>query len=136
MWYDYTLVAATANWLQNALSDMGHSVCGLSPSLGNILLHRINPITLLAAGCSVSLIISKCLIELEYVTDAVLLSILPYLISLCSDVHLADVTAALFNSALMCGTMLPLSIYSGKILLQVPLRSNPLAFSLLLLECS
>ncbi len=31
---------------------------------------------------------------------------------------MADVGAALFNSALICGTMLPLSIYTAKILLQ------------------
>ena len=69
------VTAATANWLQNALSDMGHSVCGLSPSLGSLLLYQINPLTLLAAGCTVSLIISKCLIELEYVS-LLLLSVL------------------------------------------------------------
>ena len=65
------VAAASTNWLQNALSDMGHSVCGLSPSLGSILLYKINPITLLAAGCSMSLIISKCLIELEYVNSVI-----------------------------------------------------------------
>ena len=36
-----------------------------------------------------------------------------------SDLHLADVAAALFISALMCGTMVPLTLYTGKILLQV-----------------
>lgn len=90
---------ATPNWLQNALSDLGQSVCGISPPLGRLLLYRVNPFSLLAVGCSLSLIISKILIELD-------------------DLHLADVAAAVFNSVLMCGTMLPLSIYSGKILLQ------------------
>ena len=37
----------------------------------------------------------------------------------CSELYLADVACTLFNSFLICGTMLPLSIYSAKILLQV-----------------
>ena len=36
-----------------------------------------------------------------------------------SELYLADVAGAIFNSALICGTMLPLSVYCGKILLQV-----------------
>ena len=36
-----------------------------------------------------------------------------------SELYLADVAGALFSSALICGTMLPFSIYTGKILLQV-----------------
>ena len=58
-------VVATPNWLQNALSDLGQSVCGISPPLGRLLLYRVNPFSLLAVGCSLSLIISKILIELE-----------------------------------------------------------------------
>jgi zinc transporter 6 len=90
---------ATPNWLQNALGDLGQSICGLSPPLGRLLLYRVNPLSLLVTGCSISLLMAKILIDLD-------------------DLHLADVTAALFNSALICGTMLPLSVYCGKILLQ------------------
>ena len=36
-----------------------------------------------------------------------------------SELYLADVVCALFNAMLMCCVMLPLSVYSGKILLQV-----------------
>lgn len=36
-----------------------------------------------------------------------------------SALYLADVAGSLFISALICGTMLPLAIYSAKILLQV-----------------
>ena len=39
----------------------------------------------------------------------------------CSELYLADVTGALFISALICGTMLPVSFYTAKILLQVGL---------------
>ncbi|XP_003382471.1 PREDICTED: zinc transporter 6-A-like [Amphimedon queenslandica] len=90
---------ATPNWLQNALGDLGQSVCGLSPPLGRLLLYRLNPFSLMAVGCSISVLTAKVLIDLD-------------------DLHLADVTAAIFNSALICGTMLPLSIYTGKLLLQ------------------
>lgn len=38
-----------------------------------------------------------------------------------SELYLADVAGAMFNSALICGTMLPLAVYCGKILLQVGL---------------
>ena len=56
---------ATPNWLQNALSDLGQSICGLSPPLGRLLLYRVNPFSLLATGCSLSLVIAKILIDLE-----------------------------------------------------------------------
>jgi zinc transporter 6 len=91
--------AATPNWLQNMLNDVGHSVGSMFPGLGHLLLLRLNPISLLALGQSLSVLTAKIFIDFD-------------------ELYLADVAGALFNTALICGTMLPLSIYCGKILLQ------------------
>ena len=58
-------------------------------------------------------------------------------LALCvySELYLADVTGALFISALICGTMLPLSIYTAKILLQVKKWPNVLGFFFRQLFC-
>ena len=45
-----------------------------------------------------------------------------------SELYLADVAGAIFNSALICGTMLPLAVYCGKILLQVGSRPYILCY--------
>ena len=39
--------------------------------------------------------------------------------SSCSDFHLADIAAAVFNGIVMCSTMIPLAVYTSKILLMV-----------------
>ena len=45
-----------------------------------------------------------------------------------SELYLADVAGALFISFLICATMLPLSIYSAKILLQVSLSFSEMLY--------
>ena len=64
----FVFVVATPNWLQNALGDLGQSVCGLSPPLGRLLLYRLNPFSLMAIGCSISVLTAKVLIDLESVS--------------------------------------------------------------------
>ncbi|CAI8029171.1 Zinc transporter 6 [Geodia barretti] len=78
---------------------MSCSVGSMFPGLGHLLLLRLNPISLLALGQSLSVLTAKIFIDFD-------------------ELYLADVAGALFNTALICGTMLPLSIYCGKILLQ------------------
>lgn len=75
------------------------SVCAVSPALGRLLLQKLDPLSLLVAGEAISVLITQLLIDLD-------------------ELYLADVAGALFNAALICGTMLPLSIYTSKILLQ------------------
>lgn len=58
-------LAASRNWVQRVLSDVGHTVCSFSPSLGRILLTRLNPITLLVIGGAASLAMTQILIDLE-----------------------------------------------------------------------
>lgn len=52
-----------------------------------------------------------------------------------SDLHSADAAAALLIAALLCSTMYPLCVYSGKILLQVGLSVLYLCRVVLITSC-
>lgn len=95
----HTAEAASVNWMQSMLMDLGHSLSTFVPSLGMCLQRKINPFVLLSIGSAFSVVVSIVLIDMD-------------------ELYLADVVCALFNAMLMCCVMLPLSVYSGKILLQ------------------
>lgn len=97
----FTIVsqAASSNWLQDAVNDFGHSICGFAPFIGQVLVQKFNPIALVGvAGAA-----------LVFTTD-VLISY--------NKSFIADSLCAIVTAFMMWATMLPLSIYSGQILLQ------------------
>ncbi|KAJ7360170.1 hypothetical protein OS493_018160 [Desmophyllum pertusum] len=91
--------AATSNWLQDAVNDFGHSICGFAPFLGKVLVQRFNPIALLGVAGAVLVIITDALISYN-------------------QSFIADSFCAIVTAFMMWATMFPLSIYSGQILLQ------------------
>ena len=60
------LVAATPNWMQRALNDLGHTLCSHSPSLRRLTLHsKVNPFNLLIVGGALTVVLTQLLIDLE-----------------------------------------------------------------------
>jgi zinc transporter 6 len=90
---------AKSNFMQNALSDVGYSLCGFSPILGRFLMRRMNPLALLVGVSTCVVLVTKFLVDYE-------------------DLYVADIISTFFISALVCGTLLPLSMYCARILLQ------------------
>ncbi|XP_067009779.2 zinc transporter 6 isoform X2 [Anabrus simplex] len=76
-----------------------HTVCSVLPVLSGLLLPRINPMLLIACAGGISLVVTDFLIELK-------------------NFHVVDTLAAISTALMMCATMLPMSVYSGKVLLQ------------------
>lgn len=93
----YVSEAATPSWLQNVVSDLSHSMP--TNMCAAWLPRRVDPFFLLATVASITLISDKILVDLD-------------------KLYLADVVAAIFITVLTCATLLPFSIYTGKILLQ------------------
>ena len=61
-WY----IAATPNWMQRALNDLGHTLCSHSPSLRRLTLHsKVNPFNLLIVGGALTVVLTQLLIDLE-----------------------------------------------------------------------
>lgn len=91
--------AATSNWLQDAVNDFGHSICGFAPFISQVLVQRFNPIALVGVAGAALVITTDALISYN-------------------KSFIADSLCAIVTAFMMWATMLPLSIYSGQILLQ------------------
>ncbi|KAK7502689.1 hypothetical protein BaRGS_00005939, partial [Batillaria attramentaria] len=96
---NHVVEASTSSWLQEHMADMSESICTIIPGLSKILLPRINPMLLIGIGSSIALFISYILIDAQ-------------------SYHTADTWAAICIAVMTCGTMFPMSVYTGKILLQ------------------
>ncbi|XP_044169985.1 zinc transporter 6-like isoform X2 [Acropora millepora] len=107
----FSLVSQTAssNWLQDAVNDFGHSICGFAPFLSQALVQKLNPISLVGiAGAGLVLI-----------TDAMITY---------NNSYVADSLCAIVAAFMMWATMLPLSVCSGQILLQASTLDGVLEF--------
>ncbi|XP_035263323.1 zinc transporter 6-like [Anguilla anguilla] len=95
----YVSEAASSSWLQEHVADLSRSLCGIVPGLSSVLLPRMNPFVLIDLAGALALCITYALIEIN-------------------DYSAVD-TASAFAIALMTfSTMYPMSVYSGKVLLQ------------------
>ncbi|XP_065882616.1 zinc transporter 6-like isoform X2 [Dysidea avara] len=92
----YVSEAATPGWLQNVVNDLSHSI---PTAVCAKWTRRLDPFLLLAVVASIILLSDKVLVDLD-------------------KLYLADVAAAMVITILTCATLLPFSIYTGKILLQ------------------
>ncbi|XP_061084583.1 zinc transporter 6-like isoform X2 [Conger conger] len=91
--------AASTNCLQEHVADLSRSVCGLVPGLSSVLLPRMNPFLLLNMAASLSLCITYTLIEMD-------------------NYNSVDTASAVAIALMTFGTMYPMSVCSGKALLQ------------------
>ncbi|XP_061174714.1 zinc transporter 6-like [Saccostrea echinata] len=96
---NHTVHASSSSWLQEHVSDMSESVCHVIPGLSKILLPRINPFALIGCTGAIALILTYILVDTK-------------------SYYSADTWAAMAIAIKTCGTMFPMSVYTGKILLQ------------------
>ncbi|KAK1171257.1 zinc transporter 6-like isoform X2 [Acipenser oxyrinchus oxyrinchus] len=95
----YVSEAASTSWLQEHVADLSRSLCGIIPGLSSILLPRMNPFVLIDLAGAVALCITYMLIEIN---------------NYCA----VDTASAITIAVMTFGTMYPMSVYSGKVLLQ------------------
>ena len=97
--FDHVIAASSSSWLQEHVSDIFQSLCHYIPGLSRLLLPRINPLALLC-WCGLTIVFS----------DSFLLGM--------GYGHFVDTLSSLLMAFMTFGTMVPMAIYSGKILLQ------------------
>ncbi|KAM3606204.1 uncharacterized protein V6R79_012442 [Siganus canaliculatus] len=97
--FTYVSEAASSSWLQEHVADLSRSLCGIIPGLSSVLLPRMNPFVLINVAGALSLCITYMLIEIN-------------------DYNAVDTASAVAIALMTFGTMYPMSVYSGKVLLQ------------------
>ena len=97
--FDHVIAASSSSWLQEHVSDIFQNLCHYIPGLSRLLLPRINPLALLC-WCGLAIVFS----------DSFLLKM--------SYGNFVDTLSALLMAFMTFGTMVPMAIFSGKILLQ------------------
>lgn len=95
----YVSEAASTSWLQEHVADLSRSLCGIIPGLSSVLLPRMNPFVLINVAGALSLCITYMLIEIN-------------------NYNAVDTVSAVAIGLMIFGTMYPMSVYSGKVLLQ------------------
>jgi len=96
---DYVIQASSSSWLQEHVADISETLCRFIPGLSRLLLPRINPFSLLGTAC-------------------LLVNVGVYFSLQWGSSYLYDTAAAIFISIMTFGTMLPMAVYTAKILLQ------------------
>ncbi|ELT99193.1 hypothetical protein CAPTEDRAFT_222368 [Capitella teleta] len=97
--FTHVVAASSSSWLQEHVSDISQSICHAVPGLSKLLLPRINPFALIGFAASFALIVVHVLIDMN-------------------NHYATDTWAAIWISMMTCGTMYPMAIFCGKILLQ------------------
>ncbi|XP_056669218.1 zinc transporter 6 isoform X2 [Monodelphis domestica] len=97
--FAYVSEAATTSWLQEHVADLSRSLCGIIPGLSSIFLPRMNPFVLIDLAGAFALCITYMLIEIN-------------------NYFAVDTASAIAIALMTFGTMYPMSVYSGKVLLQ------------------
>ncbi|XP_071962264.1 zinc transporter 6-like [Antedon mediterranea] len=97
--FDHVIAASSSSWLQVHFADMSRSFCTVLPGLDRLLLPRVNPLMLIGLAGGVALFIVDLLLDVN-------------------NYNIADILAAYSIALMISGTMFPMSVYSGTILLQ------------------
>ncbi|KAM8945502.1 zinc transporter 6 [Pelodytes ibericus] len=97
--FAYVSEAASTSWLQEHVADLSRSLCGIIPGLSSIFLPRMNPFVLIDIAGAIALCITYMLIEIN-------------------NYFAVDTASAVAIAVMTFGTMYPMSVYSGKVLLQ------------------
>ncbi|XP_059096183.1 zinc transporter 6-like isoform X1 [Tigriopus californicus] len=96
---NHVFEVSSSSWIQEHTADIAHTVCSAFPPLSAYLLPRINPMVLLSSISFVAIFVLDLMIEIN-------------------SAHRADSLIALILALLMMGSMFPLTLYTGRILLQ------------------
>nr|XP_004667393.1 zinc transporter 6 isoform X1 [Jaculus jaculus] len=97
--FAYVSEAASTSWLQEHVADLSRSLCGIIPGLSSVFLPRMNPFVLIDLAGALALCITYMLIEVN-------------------NYFAVDTASAIAIALMTFGTMYPMSVYSGKVLLQ------------------
>ncbi|XP_053158712.1 zinc transporter 6 isoform X1 [Hemicordylus capensis] len=103
--FAYVSEAASTSWLQEHVADLSRSLCGIIPGLSSIFLPRMNPFVLIDLAGALALCITYMLIEIN-------------------NYFAVDTASAVAIALMTFGTMYPMSVYSGKVLLQQVLKQR------------
>ncbi|KAH8860242.1 Zinc transporter 6 [Schistosoma japonicum] len=108
MAYSHVIQACGSSWLQEHTTDISRSICRIIPGLSRVLLPRVNPISLIGVSttttvCIVYLILINMSQNLQYTNF---------------PDPLPDTLGGIIISLMLFGTMMPMMLYSGRILLQ------------------
>lgn len=97
--FDYVVKSSSSSWLQEHIFDLSESTCRFIPGLSKVLLPRANPFVLIGFADLFTLIGTYFLLQMD-------------------SSYLIDTYASFLIAIMTIGTMLPLAVYTGKILLQ------------------
>ncbi|XP_071505038.1 zinc transporter 6-like [Diadema antillarum] len=97
--FSHVSSASKSSWLQEHFADICRSFCTVVPGFDHLLLPRVNPFVLIGLCSMLSLCVTDFLVDMN-------------------NFHAADAVAAFCIAMMTIGTMFPMSVYSGTILLQ------------------
>ncbi|CAL8081416.1 unnamed protein product [Calicophoron daubneyi] len=107
--FSHVVLASGSSWLQEHTTDISRTICHAVPGLARILLPRINPFSLVGIGTS-SVVAGVYWMMVNTVEENTPHPNLPD--------PLPDTLGSVIISLMLFGTMLPMMLYSGRILLQ------------------
>ncbi|CAH8610264.1 unnamed protein product [Dicrocoelium dendriticum] len=113
--FGHVILASSSSWLQEHTTDVSRTLCRLIPGLSRILLPRVNPFALVGVASS-SVVLCVCWMMRSSIERWVLAETL-VTSSPTSDPSV-DTIGGLIISLMLFGTMMPMMLYSGRILLQ------------------
>ena len=96
---NHVMDASASSWLQEHVTDMSESLCQIVPGLSKLLLPRLNPTSLLGIAAA------ACVLCVDLLLDAY-------------DYTSADTLGGILIALMTLGTMTPMAVYCGRILLQ------------------
>uniref|UniRef100_A0AA85K4B1 Cation efflux protein transmembrane domain-containing protein n=1 Tax=Trichobilharzia regenti TaxID=157069 RepID=A0AA85K4B1_TRIRE len=110
MAFTHVIQACGSSWLQEHTTDISRTICQIIPGLSRVLLPRVNPISLIGVSttttvCIVYFILGNMSKSSEITTPGY-------------PDPLPDTLGAIIISLMLFGTMTPMMLYSGRILLQ------------------
>ncbi|CAH8507337.1 unnamed protein product [Heterobilharzia americana] len=110
--FSHVIEACGSSWLQEHTTDISRTICRIIPGLSRVLLPRVNPISLIGVSATSTVcIVYLILINMSQSSSSTQLSTnFPN--------PLPDTLGGIIISLMLFGTMMPMMLYSGRILLQ------------------
>ncbi|TGZ64355.1 hypothetical protein CRM22_006418 [Opisthorchis felineus] len=112
--FSHVILASGSSWLQEHATDISRTLCGFIPGLSRILLPRVNPFSLV--GVSASSVVFTVYWAMTRIGASTSASVHHHHGSLPDP--LPDTIGGVVISLMLSGTMVPMMLYSGRILLQ------------------
>ncbi|CAI2726471.1 unnamed protein product [Schistosoma spindalis] len=108
MAFAHVIQACGSSWLQEHTTDISRTICRIIPGLSRALLPRVNPISLIGVSTTTTV----CIVYL------ILINMSKKSQHINFPDPLPDTLGGIIISLMLFGTMMPMMLYSGRILLQ------------------